>query len=488
MKQNKNIALQQIAENALADSVVRLDVEREIPLLALRPEYDFSKLNSSNGSGFFIDKHLIVTNCHVIIGAKSVSIRLTDSVYTFEIENVVAYDIQNDLIILRVASEGKPLTLGDSDKIREGDLICAAGYPSGDAKVMHGTIDSILESDNRIRTLIGTSSGSSGSPIMNCKGAVIGIHTSSDDSHGYIVPSNQLKLLIRDSGQALFIEEWQKLPPIRALSETGSGDEMVKDGEYKEAIAHYDIAIELKPDMVEAHRGRADARMELWAFGRAVVDSITLRRLDPVSFSFSNFRKYVSWKRKGVWIWGSYLLILFMKTLFGKYGWCRFKGHAKTGIANSEAKKGNKTKAKMIYQESIYDFTECLILKPKVAGIYNSRGWTKYLLGQLEAEEENESKGQRLYQEAISDAESALQLATKDSKYKAAYYHTCGAAKAALGNHDEAIEDFSESIRLKPKKALYYHDRGLSKEALGQHEAAKADFAKAKELDPDIDE
>ena len=483
MKQKKDTALQQIAENALDDSVVRLDVEREIPLLALRPEYNFSKLNSSNGSGFFIDKHLIVTNCHVIIGAKSVSIRLTDSLYIFGIERVVAYDVENDLIILRVAYEGKPLTLGDSDKIREGDLICAAGYPSGDAKVMHGTIDSILESNNRIRTLIGTSSGSSGSPIMNCEGAVIGVHTSSDDSHGYIVPSNLLKLLIRHSGQALLIEEWQKLPSIRALSETGSGDEMVKDGEYKEAIAHYDIAIELKPDMVEAYRGRADAKIELWAFGRGLVDLITLRRLDPVSFSLSNFRKYVSWKRRGVWIWGSYLLILFLRTLFGKCGWYRFKGHAKIGIANSEAKKGSKTKAKMLFQESVYDFTVAINLKPKVAGVYNSRGWTKYLLGQLETEEENDTKAQKLYQESISDAESALQLATKDSKYKAAYYHTRGAARAGLGDHDVAITDFDESVHLNPKKALYYQDRGLSKEALGQQEAAEADFTKAKELD-----
>ena len=70
--------------------------------------------------------------------------------------------------------------------------------------------------------------------------------------------------------------------------------------------------------------------------------------------------------------------------------------------------------------------------------------------------------------------------------FRAATYHTRGVAKASLGDHTGAIEDFSECIRLNPKKALYYHDRGLAKEALGHHEAAKADFAKAKEIDPDI--
>ena len=484
MEQDKDLTLQQIAESALADSVVRLDVEREIPLLALRPEYKLSKINSSSGSGFFIEKHLIVTNCHVIIGTKLVSIRLSGSVYVFGIESVISYDIENDLVILKVVYEGKPLILGDSDKIREGDGICAIGYPSGEAKVIHGTVDSILGSRNRIRTLIDTSSGSSGSPIMNSKGAIIGIASSSDSSYGYIVPSNLLKQLISDSGQALPIEEWQNLPPIRAISETGFGDDMMKNGDYKKAIAHYDSAIELNPKMLKAYEGRADAKNELWAFGRAIEDLIAVRRLDPVSFSFSNIWKFVSWKREGVWIWGSYLLILFLRTLFGKYGWLRFKGHAKIGAAKSEAKKGDKAKVKMIYQESISDFTEAITLKPKVAGTYNSRGWTKYLLGQLETEEENEMKAQELYQEAISDADLALQSATKESNNKAACYHTRGAAKAGLGDHEGAITDFNECIRLRPKKALYYHDCGLSKQALGQHEAAEVDFAKTKELDP----
>ena len=453
--------------------------------MALRPEYMLSKINTSSGSGFFIEKHLIVTNCHVIIGTRSVSIRISGSVYVFGIESVVAYDVENDLIVLKVAYEGKPLPLGDSDKIKEGDGICAIGYPSGEAKVIHGTVDSILESRKRIRTLIGTSTGSSGCPIMNSKGTVIGIHTSRDSSHGYIVPSNLLKQLINDSGQALPIEEWQNLPPIRALSETGFGDDMLKDGEYKEAIAHYDIAIGLNPEMLKAYEGRADAKNELWAFGRAIEDLFAVRRLAPESFSFSNLGKFVSWKRKGVGLWCSYHLILFLRTLIGKYGWLRFKGHAKIGNAKkSDAKKGDKAKIKMIYQESISDFTEAIILKPKIAGTYNSRGWTKYLLGQLETEEENEMKAQELYQEANSDADLALQFAKKDSKSKAAYYHTRGAAKAGLGDHEGAITDFNECIRLKPKKALYYNDRGLSKESIGQQEAADADFAKVKELDP----
>ena len=52
--------------------------------------------------------------------------------------------------------------------------------------------------------------------------------------------------------------------------------------------------------------------------------------------------------------------------------------------------------------------------------------------------------------------------------------------------YDTAIEDFNETILMKPDEARYYYDRGLAKQAFGQHEAAKADFQKAKDLDPDV--
>ncbi len=509
MEQEKDETLKQIAESALANSVVRLELwsptsyedyvqsfDVENPTLYLQNETaDFSSYKThsiieehkSGASGFFVDKHMIVTNFHVVQGRSSIIAELEGRQEGFQIESVEAYDIENDLILLKVAGEGVPLTLGDSAEIKDEDAIYAVGYPNGIAEIIHGDIDGIRVSDNRIRMRIGTTDGSSGSPIFNSHGDTIGVDASGDEVYSYSIPSNKLRELINKTKESIPLREWQKLPLVRAFTETKEGDKLQAEGDHKKAIAHYDTAIELNPEMIKAYEGRADSMMELWAFGRAAEDLITFRRLDPVTFSLSNFRKYVTWKRKGVWIWGGYLFILFLRTIFGKYGWFRFRGHAKIGIANSEAKKGSKTKAKMIYQESIYDFTEYIILKPKVAGIYNSRGWAKYLLGELETKEENGPKAQELYQEAISDADLALELTTKDSKHKAACFHTRGAAKAGIGNHEGAIADFDECIRLRPKKALYYHDRGLSKEALGQQETAEADFAKAKGLDPKIE-
>ena len=158
----------------------------------------------------------------------------------------------------------------------------------------------------------------------------------------------------------------------------------------------------------------------------------------------------------------------------------------KSARPKSEDIQGNNEKAQRLYQAAIYLFTEAINLNPKVALTYNNRGWVKYLLGQFETKQGNAPDAEELYQEAVNDVTAALQLKPKLARIQAASYHTRGTAKAALGNHNGAIEDFNESIRIKPKKARYYHDRGLSKEALGQTEEAEADFVKVKELDPAI--
>ncbi|MCY4401324.1 MAG: trypsin-like peptidase domain-containing protein [Candidatus Poribacteria bacterium] len=486
MEQEWDETLQQIAESALTNSVVHLDVGRGIPLLSLRPQYTISKVTSSGGSGFFIEEHLIVTNCHVILGATSVSIELSNTEDTFHIESVKSWDFDNDLIVLKVTKKGTPLKLGDSDRIANKDLICAAGYPKGNPDITHGTIDGIQTKDNRLRMKIGTARGSSGCPIMNRKGEVIGIDTSSDKTYSYAIPSNTLKSLIRKTGESLPFKEWQELPHIRAYYATDVADDMLEKGEFKEAVTYYDIAIELKPDIAAAYKGCAVARMGLGMFRRAMEDYLTCRKLNPKSLRGSGFWSYLTWKWVGFWIIVGHFLIKLLKKFISESSWYRFRGIGKSAFAKSATKDGEHSKARMLFKEAISDFSEAINLEPEKSKIYNSRGWTKYLLGKVETDQENEEEAKKLYQEAVSDSDMALQLELKKPKYRSAFFHTRGVAKAGLGDHCGAIEDFDVSIKLYSEKALYFHDRGLSKEALGQQEAAEIDFSKAKGLDPKI--
>ena len=507
MEQNKTLHLQQIAEKALSDSVVRLElwspvsyhdyvIAFDVDNPTQYPETESLDQPSNKtkrvieehlqyASGFFVEKHIIVTSFHAVPGIASIHSEFVEKEKKYRIDSVEAYDVENDLILLKVDGEGVPLRLGDSSKIDPEDDICAVGYPDGDAAIIHGAIDGIRIRDGRIRMRIETTKGSSGCPILDAQGNTIGVDASGDEVYSYAIPSKTLTELINKVRESIPLKEWQKLPCIRALTETEEGDRLQDKEDYRKAIAHYDTAINLKPDMVKAYNRRADAKMELCAFGTAIKDILTSKRLQPVQLRFDNITKYISWKMGWCKTIGIHIFIKLLRFMFGNCGWFRFKAHVKAGFASGAEKRGNNSKARRFYREAIFDFTVAISLKKTVAESYNSRGWIKYLLGKLETDENNKSEAQKLYKAATIDADTALQLQTKISKKMARYFHTRGAARAGIGDHQEAIEDFNECIRLKPKKALFYHDRGVSNEALGQHEAAEADFAKAKELDTD---
>ena len=490
MEQNRDASLQQIAEKALANSVVRLNVEREMSLEALRPQFNISEIKTSTGSGFFVGQQLIVTNFHVIAGAASVAAKLSGTRATFQIEGVTAFDIENDLALLKVAYEGRPLTFGDSDSIRKRDIVCAIGYPKGIGKIANGTIHGIRRNDNRIQMKIGTPTGSSGCPILNSHGQVIGICTSSDNSHGYAIRVNTLKDLIKETGEPEAFKALQERPFIRAYVHAKTGDEKRKQREYKAAILYYDAALKLNPDMADVYAHRADVKTEisrdLGSYMEALDDFHTAFRLQPLKFSFSDLRAFFSQLSLLFYILLFKALIQCLKTVFGRRGWLMLQGFWHARDAKSAADSGDKAEAKKLYQQAIGNYTDAINLKPKRANAYNTRGWTKYLFGQFETEQGNAAEAQKLYQEAISDVNQVLRLKPKGKRYRAAFYHTRGVAKVGLGDYNGAIEDFNAGIRCNPKKALYYHNRGEAKETLGQHEAAEADFQKAKELDPDI--
>lgn len=492
MEQDKDIALQQIAENALANSVVRLEIK--IPCVALRPQLNLSKI--SQASGCFIDKRLIVTNFHVILGATSVSIELSGQEETFQIERVDAYNAENDLILLTVDREGVPLRFGNSDTVQEGDVICAVGYPEDNAEIEHCTVEGLWKraSADLIRLSTRSSNGSSGSPILNRKGEVIGVKSSSgiDDFGnvicGYAIPSNIVKALQQNSTESVPFEEWCDFPQVRYLAEIDAAEKYREDGIYKEAIVHYDTAIGLFPDKQKVVKGRADVKFELGFFNESMTDHISLLKLDFVPFRLSNLRESMSWRWKMLNLYGFWFLLNLSVLVTGRKFWLKGNAFSNFRKANKAKDEGKLRYIRSYYQNAINLFSEAIDLKEETGITYNSRAWVRYLLGQFESEQGNIDEAADCYQYAIDDIDAAFRLNPKLQGVRASFHHTRGAARAALGDHQEAIEDFNVSIQLKPKKALYYQDRGISKQALGQHEAAEADFAKAKELDTNLKE
>ena len=157
------------------------------------------------GSGFFVKPNLIATNYHVIEGAAKGTAKLVGKYTTYKIEGVTATDKTNDLALLKVTSYGiKPLSLGNSDIVKIGATVYVAGNPKG----LEGTFsDGIISSrrdkytKERLQMTAPISPGSSGGPVLNKKGEVIGVsvavHRALDAQNlNFAIPSKYLKKLL----------------------------------------------------------------------------------------------------------------------------------------------------------------------------------------------------------------------------------------------------------------------------------------------------
>ena len=130
------------------------------------------------GSGFFVQPDKIVTNLHVVARPGPIFAKLSDDENIWMVEGVTAYDMENDLVLLKITGEGVALSLGDSNAARNGETVYAIGYPGGgEYKLTEGTIRSSRYRGKWLQTTADISQGNSGGPMLNGNGEVIGIST-----------------------------------------------------------------------------------------------------------------------------------------------------------------------------------------------------------------------------------------------------------------------------------------------------------------------
>lgn len=156
------------------------------------------------GAGFVVDAGgLIATNKHVIGEARRIEIEFDDGRRHPVIE-VTANDQHLDLAVLRIAEKGlKPLKLGDSDRLEQGDAVVAMGNPDGLAfSVVSGVISEPkreIEGREMIQIAMPIERGNSGGPLLNHEGEVLGLLTLKSqrtENLGFAMPVAALKTLI----------------------------------------------------------------------------------------------------------------------------------------------------------------------------------------------------------------------------------------------------------------------------------------------------
>lgn len=167
---------------------------------------------TGSGSGVIISSDgYILTNNHVVESAKDITIRLHDG--TEYVAKVIGTDSKTDVAVLKVeATNLKPVTIGDSDKLVVGETAVVIGNPLGElgGTVTNGII-SALEREitldgskmNLIQTNAAINPGNSGGGLFNSKGELVGIVVAKSsgldiEGLGFAIPINDVKDVISD--------------------------------------------------------------------------------------------------------------------------------------------------------------------------------------------------------------------------------------------------------------------------------------------------
>jgi serine protease Do len=138
----------------------------------------------AQGSGFIVSPDgLILTNAHVVDGAKEVTVKLIDH-REFKAK-VLGFDKTSDIAVLKIDAKGLPtVRLGNSDKLGVGDYVLAIGAPFGLEETATAGIVSAtgrsLPGDGAvpfIQTDAAVNPGNSGGPLFDASGAVVGINS-----------------------------------------------------------------------------------------------------------------------------------------------------------------------------------------------------------------------------------------------------------------------------------------------------------------------
>ena len=214
--------LNELTESIIETQTTVEESQEELILLKASAGEDFSgiieeaiksvvtiRTDIGQGTGFIIHKEgYVVTNAHVLAGGSIVQAitseqELIDALF-------IGYDIDFDIVLLKIPGNYEPLLLDDSDDVQIGEKVIAIGNPLGlQFSVSQGIVSAIhREGINGVEAYIQTDAplnpGNSGGPLINKQGKVIGINNfkiGNSESLGFALESNYIKDVVNQIAQ-----------------------------------------------------------------------------------------------------------------------------------------------------------------------------------------------------------------------------------------------------------------------------------------------
>jgi len=237
-------------------------VRRIKPSAVAIETFDAKGNTLSRGSGFFIAADRIITNRHVLEKSSRVEVHLFNG-KKFPVRGVIAIDGEGDIALLQVeipAAMAVPLPIVRSVPA-EGESIVVVGNPYGlEGSVSNGIVSAVREIAGYgkiIQITAPISPGSSGSPVVNMSGQVIGIATlqaEQGQSLNFAVPSERiLQLKVND------IQSFSSLNAETTKSKRSSAERFYSQGvaqlsrdDYARAVGYFEKAAEMDQNYPEA--------------------------------------------------------------------------------------------------------------------------------------------------------------------------------------------------------------------------------------------
>lgn len=208
-----------------AGGTAREVAQKTLPSVFLLVMEDANGQPLSLGSGFLVADGVIATNHHVVEGAAGGYVKRVGESNKQDIRGIVADDVGRDLALLSVAAPGgKPLPLGDSASVSVGDKVYAAGNPRGlEGTFSEGIISGVrtVGSDSVLQITAPISPGSSGGPVLDSEGRVVGVAAvtfTGGQNLNFAIPSAYVRALLSRAGEPR---------PLAPKRNKGSGESLL---------------------------------------------------------------------------------------------------------------------------------------------------------------------------------------------------------------------------------------------------------------------
>jgi len=413
----------------LADENVPALIKRVDPSTVLIKTYDESGEALKQGSGFFITaKGDVITCHHVLEGATRAEVKMGDG-RIYRVKEVIAEDKEADIVRISVdvpANTVCPLRVTTSLP-EVGEKVIVIGSPLGLEKtVSDGIVSAVREIPgfgNIIQISAPVSPGSSGSPVVNIRGEVIGLATRQvpeGQNLNFAMPGERIAKLKPKKTQSL--AEWSKGTAGNWISSSEglyfTGLNYLWGEDYEKALPYFEKAARKNPKYAEAYFQIGYCHDQLGRYQEAIEAYKEAIRIKPDDAD------------------AQYNL----------------------GVAYGHLGR---------YQEAIQAYEEATRIKPDHADAHLNLGVAYGELGR--------------YEEAIGALNEAIRI---KPDYAEAHYNL-GVAYRKLGRHQEEIEAYKEAIRAKPGYAEPYYGLSLAYGGSERWEEAREAFMQAIRTKPD---